>query len=749
MGFSSKGGNVNMKIKQSIILITTLFVFIYSCNNDESETSKKETSAAVVDEEVSELVITGKLSIEQSTASSDTLLENQKVDLEDSKGNIVASGYSDKSGEYSIQAGSLAIPAAQLQLNASDYTISSLIEDNGDGKVLGIRQSITINSATVVDGGFNVGESIFKEVAAIKGTIKFVSPDGSENTNISKISTDVFLPGYSFFAKTDADGKFLILYIPAGTYNIRVEKLTYVYQSSVTVEESTTLDLGTISIQTDTTAPITTASKSSTDFKNPLCVTLSSDDTTGTIYYTTDGSNPTATTTFKYDSSTTSTCGSTSNCPLCFTKSTTLKYFAVDTVGNEEEIKSHFYYYNEKWLDPSDTTAPTVTLSIDSGDCSEHTALSDTHVCTSTAEISLSTNEGGDIYYTLDGTSPTSSSTQYSSPITLLTTKTIKFFAKDWALNNSTTSTKTLEIHDWSETSLSVGNCTSLPIVNQLSSAVALDEVNNKLVIFINTTTDETYEIDLSTSTCTRYSQNLPSSPSFISKTDNGRLVRMFYDSVASRLILFSLDNSSPSNPLIYYYSGSGSWTAYTQVSQPSISNAAPGDGAINGYLFKEGSTTKALSLIQSNVGSKHSYTITFSGTTATWSNINATDIDTYYGDFGFTSGAFDSTNNKVYIFGMKDSDYIPKMFSFTPSSSSWSEVSYTGTLPPHYAGCMTYDPYLKRIIYFGGSESTTSSSNYGTGSDESYSFNVSTNKWTKLNITSSPPHSCPCSSDS
>ena len=46
-------------------------------------------------------------------------------------------------------------------------------------------------------------------------------------------------------------------------------------------------------------------------------------------------------------------------------------------------------------------------------------------------KISLTTDKPGKIYYTLDGTSPTTSSTGYTGPITLNTSKTLKFIAID------------------------------------------------------------------------------------------------------------------------------------------------------------------------------------------------------------------------------------------------------------------------------------------------------------------------------
>lgn len=64
---------------------------------------------------------------------------------------------------------------------------------------------------------------------------------------------------------------------------------------------------------------------------------------------------------------------------------------------------------------------------------------------TGTKRITMSTNKYGDstIYYTTDGTTPTTSSDVYTSPITLVETKTVKAFAVDGLGNASAIQTQT------------------------------------------------------------------------------------------------------------------------------------------------------------------------------------------------------------------------------------------------------------------------------------------------------------------
>ncbi len=72
-----------------------------------------------------------------------------------------------------------------------------------------------------------------------------------------------------------------------------------------------------------------------------------------------------------------------------------------------------------------DRTAPSVEASPRSG------------TFTTSLAVTLAANESATIYYTLDGSTPTVSSPQYSAPITISQTTTIRFMAVDRAGNAS------------------------------------------------------------------------------------------------------------------------------------------------------------------------------------------------------------------------------------------------------------------------------------------------------------------------
>ena len=128
------------------------------------------------------------------------------------------------------------------------------------------------------------------------------------------------------------------------------------------------------------------------------------------IYYTLDGSDPTTSSTPYNGSIIISNEGT-----------TVLKFFAQDSSGDISDIESKVYTI--------DKTAPTVT------------ATPDGNTYNSRQSVILNTTDNLDtnplIYYTTDGTDPTTSSTrsEYSGPITINATTKIRFVSVDAANN--------------------------------------------------------------------------------------------------------------------------------------------------------------------------------------------------------------------------------------------------------------------------------------------------------------------------
>jgi bacillopeptidase F (M6 metalloprotease family) len=169
----------------------------------------------------------------------------------------------------------------------------------------------------------------------------------------------------------------------------------------------------------DAVAPTTTASPLGGSFPSSVAVTLSCIDGAGsgcaTIYYTTDDSTPT-------------TASSVYSGPISITSSLNLKFFAVDRAGNAEAVRTESYTITG----PVDSIPPVSSVSIPGG----------VYTVPQTVSLSCVDNTGGSgcdrIFYTTDGTEPTTASTVYSAPIDINSQTTLRFFAVDIAGNEET-----------------------------------------------------------------------------------------------------------------------------------------------------------------------------------------------------------------------------------------------------------------------------------------------------------------------
>ena len=162
----------------------------------------------------------------------------------------------------------------------------------------------------------------------------------------------------------------------------------------------------------DTTPPTTTASPAGGTYGGAVTVALSADEP-ATTHYTTDGSTPT-------------TASPVYGAPLSISSTATLRFFSVDSAGNEEAVRTETYT-----IDPaSDTTPPVTTASPSGGTFS------------GSVTVALSTDEPATTYYTIDGSPPTIASAVYAGPLTLTTTTTLSYFSVDSAGNAETFSSE-------------------------------------------------------------------------------------------------------------------------------------------------------------------------------------------------------------------------------------------------------------------------------------------------------------------
>ncbi|HET9237253.1 MAG TPA: hypothetical protein VFO10_08375 [Oligoflexus sp.] len=214
------------------------------------------------------LIISGNVTNGEDPANT-AVLQNKDVELIRNDGVTVAQGTTDSTGTFSVNvaAGALIIDSSfsvATGLTADgdpataddfSYTLQVKVPDDGTGRALGVRRKLDLTEDDVgTDGKLETGTSKLKEVTAITGTLAFA------DATVSLAGADIFIPGKPFFVRTGDDGSFSLLFVPAGTYNIRVTKGFYIKDVSVSVTAGKTSDLGTVTIGSSERNPLPLAS---------------------------------------------------------------------------------------------------------------------------------------------------------------------------------------------------------------------------------------------------------------------------------------------------------------------------------------------------------------------------------------------------------------------------------------------------------------------------------------------------------
>jgi len=119
--------------------------------------------------------------------------------------------------------------------------------------------------------------------------------------------------------------------------------------------------------------------------------------------------------------------------PITITTDTTLGFLATDSSGNTSLVGTQVYV-----ITAADVTAPVVSASPTGG----------TYV--NSVDVTLSATDDTDptptIYYTTDGSAPTTASSVYTAPITITSDTTLGFLATDSSGNISLVSTESYAI---------------------------------------------------------------------------------------------------------------------------------------------------------------------------------------------------------------------------------------------------------------------------------------------------------------
>jgi hypothetical protein len=217
-----------------------------------------------------------------------------------------------------------------------------------------------------------------------------------------------------------------------------------VYSGPITVSSSETLQAiavesgysnspvatASYTINTATsTLPAPTFSVAGGTYTSAQSVSISDATAGATIYYTTNGTAPT-TSSAKYTGA------------ITVSSSETLEAIAVETGYTNSSVATATYTLN--------SVLPAPTFSVAAG----------TYSSAQTVSISDAT-AGTTIYYTTNGTTPTTSSTKYSGAITVSSSETLEAIAVETGYTNSAVATATYTINSGSGTSSSVFNITN------------------------------------------------------------------------------------------------------------------------------------------------------------------------------------------------------------------------------------------------------------------------------------------------
>jgi subtilase family serine protease len=319
------------------------------------------------------------------------------------------------------------VPTAITSFTPSSGTIGSSVTITGT--TLSSASAITFNGTPATNITSNSSTQIVVQVptGAATGAISVTTPQGSASsgTNFTVtagtvVATPSISPNGGAFVSaqsvtlSDTLGTATIYYTTDGSTPTTSSS---VYSSAITVASSETIKaiaaysgdtnsaVASATFTIGQTVPSPTMSPVGGAYVNSQSVTLSDSLGGSTLYYTTNGTSPT-------------TGSSVYSSALNVSSSETVKVLAVKSGYNNSTVASASFIIGQ--------TVPTPSISPNGG----------TFVNSQSVTITDSLN-GTSIYYTTNGTTPTTSSALYSSAVTVSSSETVKAIAVESGYNNS------------------------------------------------------------------------------------------------------------------------------------------------------------------------------------------------------------------------------------------------------------------------------------------------------------------------
>ena len=368
--------------------------------------SNADPSGEFVDAEVSKwLVLTVNASSlfikcnSVSTITADLLHDNNGVYQDPASGHVpdgINVRFTTTLGTISSPM-SLANGAAQSILNGGLTTGVANISVTADNQLVNALVNVDATSPTVatIDPANN---------ARINVTNKLITITFSEPVQASSAYDSISVTGPlgNVPVTKNLNGNILTLTLGSsctdGTYTVNIPV------NSVKDLVSNSLEIAFISSFTvDTVPPTVTASPTTGLSNNAVKVVLSSE-SNATIYY-------------RINNGSWNTLTGSGTVSIVNVGTNSLEFYAVDAAGNPSAHKTYSYII--------DKTAPTARANYITG------------LYNVTKSLTLNMSESGTIYYTKNGTTPTTASIKYTGPISIVSTTTLKFIAIDKAGNKS------------------------------------------------------------------------------------------------------------------------------------------------------------------------------------------------------------------------------------------------------------------------------------------------------------------------
>ena len=294
-----------------------------------------------------------------------------------------------------------------VRFKATDTTLAS---DNQELTIAAYTASGQVAAPTFdpVGGTFTSAQSVTISCATSGATIYYTT-DGTAPTTSSTEYTSAISVSTTTTIKAIA--------VKSGMTNSSVASATYTITPAETVATPTFSPVGG-------------------EYTEAQNVTISCTTSGATIYYTTNGTTPT-------------TSSSIYSSAIAISATTTIKAIAVKAGMTTSSVASATYTIN------TPATVATPTFSPAGG----------TYTSAQSVTISCATS-GATIYYTTDGTTPTTSSSVYGSAISVSTTTTIKAIAVKAGMTNSAVASATytissIHVHSYTSVVTTEPTCTT------------------------------------------------------------------------------------------------------------------------------------------------------------------------------------------------------------------------------------------------------------------------------------------------